>query len=422
MHNELASFRFIPPAPRTSSSVDIAAYYTHQNRIVHILYRAFLNQSAPARVQIYHPYKRGPLPDGAVPHIWLESSGRIYIESATKAFLILSTRTVHIPQLTYSQIEYVEGFGLHEAGIWARVSLNGGIILSVSSRSSMAGGAGYSRSPKDVEDVLGVPQSALVGTQLHDWVSYEFAATIDSVLRDIRQGSAKRPASWSKPRQVTAMMPGHQSPTPDKTLAFGKPIVITIFPPDSLNAPPTPPIPVYTPVRPQDECVETPPHDETSPGTRSTSEKERDVPPLPASLLCRISSPLHVLPDGMLSPTGAPRTNQAYLYDPFGAFRPQRNAIPNMTSPRTSPITSDEIDVGSSSFASSSAPAPPLPQRQGGSTGDIFGSLAAFADPPNGAPRWEDQLETLRIQNARMQLEIDELLSAQKHSPPAPPQ
>lgn len=408
VHNELASFRFISPPPRTSSSIDIAGYYTHQNRIIHLLYRAFLKRPVSASMRGYHALRCSSFPGGVVPYVYLESSGRMHIESPGKAFLILSTRIVDVPRLTHAQVESAGGFRLHGTGvIWARVSLDGGIILSALSRNTVTEGPDSIPSPKDAENLLGVPPSALVGTRLHDWVSYEFVASIDSVLNDIRQGSVKPLPSWSKPRRVMAMMPSYESPAPNKALTFGKPILITIFPADPLNT--TPSTPVSTTLRPGDATGALSDDWAVLGAGTGTGGKEWDRPPLATSLICRLTLPLQALPDGMLSSTGTPRTNQAYLYDPFGAFRPRPRKTPsqiniNETPNNTMPPTSHNTPASAS----------PPPQRQSGFTGDVFESLSAFADLPNGAPRWDDQLEMLRVQNARMQAEIDELLCMQK--------
>jgi len=406
VHSELSSFRFIPPPPRTSSSVDIATYYTHQNRIIHLLYRAVVKQSASARVRRNHSHKRGPLPDGSVPHVWLESRGRIHIESPSKTFLILSTRIVHVPRLTYAQVDSAGGFGPHATGIWAQVSLDGGIILSASSENETTGFSDSTRSWRTAEDLLGVPPSTLVGTRLHDWVSYEFVPSIDSAFNDIRRGNVKRFSNWSKPRQVMAMMPSYEGTAPDKALEFGKPILITIFPPDSANAT-LAPIPAYTSIPLRGEASRAFFHGEATYGP-GTYREENDVPSLPASLICRLSSPLQVLPNGMLSPTGAPKTNQAYLHDPFGALLLQKD-IPRTTHSQTSNGIYDSSTAPVAAHVCAPLSLPLVQCRRG--TDDFFEQLDTFAD---GAPRWEDQLEMLRAQNACLQVEIEELLCQQK--------
>jgi len=215
-------------------------------------------------------------------------------------------------------------------------------------------------------------------------------------------------------------MPSYEGPGPDKALEFGKPILITIFPPDSANAT-LAPIPVYTSIPPRGEAAAAFFHGEVPYGP-GTDRKENDVPSLPAGLICRLSSPLQVLPDGMLSPTGAPKTNQAYLHDPFGALSPQKDIIPRTTHSQTT-NSNDTYDSSLPPVAAHvSAPLSlPLVQRQCGKD-DVFEQLSAFAD---GTPRWEDQLEMLRAQNAHLHVEINELLCKQKTeqlSTQAPPQ
>jgi hypothetical protein len=110
-----------------------------------------------------------------------------------------------------------------------------------------------------------------------------------------------------------------------------------------------------------------------------------------------------------LSPTGAPKTNQAYLHDPFGALSPQKDIIPRTTRSQTSNGTRGGSPAPVAARVSESLPLPLVQCRRG--TDDVFEQLYTFAV---GTPRWEDQLEMLRTQNACLQVEIDELLCQQK--------
>lgn len=447
--------RTISPPPRSASSSDIAAHYTHQNRILNLLYRVLLK----------HADRAGVSPNIASDGVfaWIESTGRVHIDSPGQAFLILATRLVHLPRISLSQVDAAGEFASSSTTCWTRVSLHSGLVLSVLS---------------GAEEMLGCSPVKVVGTRIRDWVASDFQASIDSLFDDLSRGIVKPFSSWSRPRQVTAVMADKQAEIVKEgdgtgggggfgSAGLGRPIVVTLFPPELASSALPAATPVYTSVPAAADGMDggvgggqaslpgiQPPSGPSTPGASN----------LPTTVICQLSIPVITPPAGMVSVTGAARTNQAYLFDPFGTStppsassstatlgssssvkdgnnsavpaapvtsvsgrgtkrpnpslpadeRPTKLRLPLATRSNRPLSTQQYLQQGAIQQLSNSAPRQQLQQQQhSGSSLDVFSndifSILSRNSGEDADLTWEDQIERLRAENAKMKAEIEEL-------------
>src|SRR5258708_5859626 len=190
---DIRSVTMLPNLSQSATAAQIAAFYQQRNRLVHLMYRAHR--------------KTAGSPSRGTQYIWLESTGRVYVNPMDEMFILLATRVLSIPRLSWSQIEFAGGMG--DPDCWVHASLEGGLILGVAC---------------GVRKIFEGMTSGVIGTRLKDWIQEQSRQDLEEALEDMRTTTRESSSTEMRPIQLTCM----RAAIPDDPRV----IVITLYPPN----------------------------------------------------------------------------------------------------------------------------------------------------------------------------------------------
>ena len=371
--------------PSLVSSSTLAQHYLSQAKLVHLLYRVRRRDSG---------------------YVWLESIGRLHVESSKgRKSIVFSGRVRRQPMLPWSLIAR-DGGPCIPVDCWALVSVDNGLMLSVSA---------------GAQELLGRPAREVQGTILRDWVAPAWKVAIDAALAEARnkveEGFGIGGIHGGVGGTLTSITCTRA--VPESRSATAPAVSITFFSPDSQYQPPststmkshsngshsssTPDGETPNPM--QSTPMRSPPPPSLSPPARVPIGGVRRGVRHP-TMVCHIRFPPPVDPE-----PSRPTNVQDYL-------RP-----PNMLqAPTPSPLANHTNHVHNSSSGSppetvSPSRSPPGDPSAGGGVRIVSAPLNANVFEELETTRgtsWQYELQQLRMVNARLQEEIDEAIRLQQ--------
>lgn len=416
-----------PPSLISSSS--LAQHYLSQAKLVHLLYRVRRRDSG---------------------YIWLECTGRLHVESSKgRKSIVFSGRVKRQPVLPWSLIAQEAIGGPGPGGVppsndcWAHVSIDNGLLLYVSS---------------GAQETLGRPAREVQGTPLKDWVAPAWRVAVDAALTEVRnkmEESMLTVENGGAAPDGTLTTITCRRAVPESRSAQAPAITITFFSsytplpasstssssrPSTANgtAGPSPPPFRGSPMRSPPLSPPSGPGPHRNPrrsssASSSTSRTRRQQTHIirrgvrQSSVVCHI----RFLPPDSLPPR-SPNV-QDYLRPPNMVLNPTPSPSNTVSSsislsPRGNGISPPRTPDGSNDIGGPSGTSAPAgasndiagasgPSNNTNSARIISASLTANVFEELETTRgtsWQYELQQLRIANARMQAEIDEILKQQR--------